>query len=118
MSGLSVDDGRSVDEEEEGWGDDTGADDDAGIEDDDAGIEDDEGIDDGTTAGTSSSKSNSFSPSPDVTAATAGTDSGSALSGSDDSALANETSTPLIRNVLLHFHVAVVVEHVPYLRLR
>lgn len=111
MSGLSVDDGRSVDEEEEGWGDDTGAD-------DDAGIEDDEGIDDGTTAGTSSSKSNSFSPSPDVTAATAGTDSGSALSGSDDSALANETSTPLIRNVLLHFHVAVVVEHVPYLRLR
>lgn len=111
MSGLSVDDGRSVAEEEEGWGDDTGAD-------DDAGIEDDEGIDDGTTAGTSSSKSNSFSPSPDVTAATAGTDSGSALSGSDDSALANETSTPLIRNVLLHFHVAVVVEHVPYLRLR
>lgn len=51
------------------------------------GGEDGVGMDDGAGI---SSKSNSFSPSPEVTTATVGTDSGSAFSGSEDSALANE----------------------------
>lgn len=60
---------------------------------DGAGMDDGVGMDDGAYVDDGagiSSKSNSFSPSPEVTAATAGTDSGSAFSGSEDSALANE----------------------------
>ena len=56
------------------------------------GMEVGAGIDEGAGI---SSKSNSFSPSPEVTAATAGTDSGGASSGSEDSALASENASSI-----------------------
>ena len=54
---------------------------------DGVGMDDGAYVDDGAGI---SSKSNSFSPSPEVTAATAGTDS-----GSEDSALANEHTSSI-----------------------
>ena len=54
---------------------------------DGAGMDDGVGMDDGAGI---SSKSNSFSPSPEVTTATVGTDSGRTFSDSEDSGLANE----------------------------
>lgn len=59
---------------------------------DGVGMDDGASVDDGAGI---SSKSNSFSPSPEVTAATEGTDSGTAFSGSEDSALANEHTSSI-----------------------